>query len=460
MDKHELIEKVYAFIQQEALIKPRQTVAAAVSGGADSVCLLSVFLALKDRLDIRVRAVHVEHGLRPTSHRDQAFVEKLCREKNVPLDVFHVDAAAEAALRKRGLEETARELRYEAFFKVIEADVIALAHHQRDQAETLWLNLMRGSGLMGLSAMPPARDRIIRPLLILTPEEIRGYLQSEGQDWMEDETNQNPSFRRNFIRGEGFDWLKEHFNPNIVETLARTASLLQKDEALLDKLTEQEYPRLFRDHSLSIEGLLQEPEALRSRLLRKLIREEAGLTDVSWKHMEAIEDLLQAQSGLGVDLPGGSRAVRSFDRLLIDHGQRPEAFTEEYTLAPIPFHGRFDRFHIDVEISFVENVKNYTFSKNLYTKSFDYDTIKDTIILRTRRPGDFLSIGSGHKKLKDYMIEEGIPRHLRDSLPLLACGPHVLWVIGYRMSDAVKLTGQTKRVIEVRVLRQANKGET
>ena len=448
----ESVEKVLSFIEQEAMVRPSWNVLAAVSGGADSVCLLRLLLLLKDRLNIQVGAVHVNHGIRTMADRDEAFVRELCRSLEVPLTVYQVHVPEEAKRTGQGLEETARRLRYEAF-EACEADAIALAHHRRDQAETLIMNLVRGSGLKGMCGIPPVRGRFIRPLLPLSPEEIRAFLREIGQPWVEDETNADISYRRNFIRHEGLRYLEEHFNPAVEETLARTAALLQKDEAMLELLTEEHYEHCLSGSQLSVSRLLLEPEALRGRLLRRFLEQNAQLVNMAETHVNALEKLLYAQSGKSVDLPGNLTVTRSFDHLILEKKGQKEREYEVFPIENIPFHGRFDRFGIELEVSFVENVKNDSFSKNLYTKSFDYDTIKNTLILRTRRAGDYLSIGSGHKKLKEYMIETGIPRHERDSVPLLADGSHILWVIGGRMSDACKITGSTKRAIEVRIRR-------
>lgn len=442
-------KRVLRYIQEHDMVQPGDRVAVALSGGADSVCLLHIFTALAPVLKIRVSAVHVHHGLRDTADRDEQFVRELCRKLQTELTVFHVHVPEEARAHHTGIEETARRLRYEAL-ESLEVERLALAHHSQDQAETLLLNLLRGSGLRGLAGMPPVYGRRIRPLLEETPEAIRAYLRQHDSCWMEDETNQDPTYRRNRLRHEILPMLSREFNPRLVTALAKTTELLQEDEAVLTELTREVLVRCEDGGGLRVSELAREPAALQKRCLRLYLQQTMGLTDLSQSHMEAVMELFNRQSGRRTVLPGGFEVVREYDRLYV-RKRLPQRPLEEnvWEVPEPPCHVSIEIFSLKMDFSFVKNMEIDTFSENLCTKSFDYDTIKNTLKIRTRRPGDYLTMAGGHKKLKNFMIDAKIPAEERDKVLLLADGAHILWVMGYRMSDACKVRPDTKRILQV-----------
>lgn len=442
-------EQVRTMIHRYQMIRPGDRVALALSGGADSVCLFHVLLSLQKEFSFDLSAVHVHHGIRETADRDERFVKELCETCQVPLTVQHVNVSEEAKKAHAGLEETARKLRYQVL-EQLQADRIALAHHQADQAETVLLHLIRGSGLKGLGGMQPVQGRYIRPLLECDPKELRSWLSEHGYSWVEDETNTDTSYRRNYVRHIVLPRLKE-INPQAVQAISRSAALLRQDERALSDLTESLFQQAMSEKGLCISLVREQQEAVRSRLLRRFLEENASLIHVGQVHIQYMEELLEAPSGRGIDLPDGVRIVREYDHLRVEEREKT-AQTEAFEVPGIPWHGRIDRFDLKLDITFVENVKIEGISKNTYTKIFNYDTIINTLTVRTRRPGDYLTIGDGRKKLKDYMIDEKIPLHLRDQIPLLADGAHILWVIGYRMSDGCKIRQGSKRAIQVHAL--------
>lgn len=445
-----MLERVLKYIREHQMLKEGDTVAVALSGGADSVCLLYIMAALAPVLGIRVSAVHVHHGIRKSADRDEAFVVKLCEENHIPLRVVHVNVPQTAAKLNMGIEETARKLRYEALGKD-DAKYIALAHHSMDQAETVLLNLMRGSGLRGLAGMLPVHGRWLRPLLEETPETIRNWLCSREYVWVEDETNQDLDYRRNHVRHEMIPMLKTNYNPRLIQTLCATSSLLQEDEAALMEWTQAVYEKCKDEKGLCIRGLKQQPEAIRKRCFRRYLQETAGLQDISRVHIEAIDALMDQQSGHRVPLPRGWEIQKEYDHLYIASAQKEKTVKNPLEWRPeaVPGHVRIEPFERILKFDFVENMENNSFSEKGYTKCFDYDTIKGTLAVRTRRPGDYLTMAGGRKKLKEYFIDNKVPSSERDQVLLLADGSHILWVIGYRMSDACKIGPDTKRILQV-----------
>ena len=287
-------------LEKKLILPPKGArVLCAVSGGADSMCLLAL---LRETGDYDLAAAHFEHGIRgEESLRDCAFVEAFCRERDIPCFVGRADVPARAKEMGRGLEETARELRYAFLERTAEDegyDFIAAAHNADDNAETVLLNLVRGTGPTGLCGIPPRRGRIIRPLLLLPRTEIEAYLAESGTPHVEDSTNADERFSRNRIRRSVMPVLRE-LNPAFADAVARTGRLLRSDEAFLDSLAEDFIEKHFDGESLPAEALLSLHEAVASRVVRKLLPRSA-----EEKHVDAALALCRSTERAFLDLPG------------------------------------------------------------------------------------------------------------------------------------------------------------
>ena len=287
-------------LEKKLILPPKGArVLCAVSGGADSMCLLALLLQTGDHA---LAAAHFEHGIRgEESLRDCAFVESFCREKGVACFVGHADVPAYAAEKGLGLEEAARKLRYAFLEKTAEDegfDFIATAHNAEDNAETVLFNLVRGTGPAGLCGIPPQRGRIVRPLLGLTRAEIEEYLAANGVPHVEDSTNADESFSRNRIRRSVMPVLKE-LNPSFPEAAARLGKLLRRDEDCLDAKAEAFISSRFDGESLPAAELSALHEAISSRVIRKLLPRNA-----EEKHIEAVLALCRSTERRELDLPG------------------------------------------------------------------------------------------------------------------------------------------------------------
>ena len=428
---------------------------AAVSGGADSVCLL---LALS-KLGFPVHVVHVEHGIRgQESLEDCAFVRRLCEERQIPLRIVPVDAPARACREGMSLEEAARSLRWDALTQTAEQtgiQVIATAHHRMDQAETVLWNLIRGSSVQGLGGIRPVRREhgltVVRPLIDCEREQIEAYLRENRVSWCEDSTNADLSLTRNAIRQKVLPLLKE-LNPGAVRHIAAAASDLQDVEDWLRAGTEQAWDRVIlengngRETDLTADrgALMKCPGPLRGRILRRMMAQcLEGEKDISRTHIQALETLAAGRSGQELCLPDHLRAVSEEGVLRLT--RRKAEKTD--LVVPLPADGRY--FYPDtgtwVEAAYL-TWPGGEVPKKKYTKYLAYDTMAPCPVLRTRREGDYLIVNasSGKKKLKDYLIDEKVPRFQRDSLLLVAQGSHVLWVIGMRISEGAKVQALSK----------------
>ena len=287
------------------------TVLCAVSGGRDSVCLLHYLCSLARRHGFSVAAGHYNHHMRPTAQRDEDYVRSLCEQLDVPFYTDGCDVVAAARGAGLGVEEMGRRLRYEFLERLADrlgAQRIATAHHQADQAETVLLNLLRGTGPEGLGGIPPVRGRLIRPLLNTSREEIEAYLAEHGLGHVEDETNESLNFARNRLRHNVMPEL-EKIHPALRRSIARTAQIVSRENRYLDELAAGYLPDAGAEVSCAV--LQSAPEVLRPRMVRLLLeRLGTGKKDISAAHLEAVLALSEKGRGM-VSLPGAEAVCRS-----------------------------------------------------------------------------------------------------------------------------------------------------
>ena len=461
-----LEHRVRETMEQYHMLEPGDRVIAAVSGGADSVCLLALLCALREPLEIRIRALHVHHGLRgEEADRDADFVRSLCEGLHVPCHILKVDVRGLAAEKGMSEEEAGRFLRYEALEKEASdwesedrsgqdggsADSsfrpvkIAVAHHSGDQVETILHNLFRGSGLFGMKGIVYRRGRIIRPLLDVDRDCILKWLADHNLPYVQDSTNDTLHYTRNRIRNQLLPEIEQYVNRGAAGNILRLGRLAaQADEYLESQAAAwiKAHVRKNPGAYIPAEAFLQEPEILRSYVVMSLLKELGGASrDLGLVHVSQVMELAGRAVGKQVDLPYGLSAIREYEGIWMGRGD--PAAEEEWGDLPI----------VDMEV--FSRKKGMEFPKNVYTKWFDCDKIKGTPVVRTRRPGDFIVLSdNNHKALNRFMIDEKIPRQMRDKIPLLADGSHVMWIIGYRISEYYKIGPDTVRVL------QAEAGQT
>ncbi|MCD8142811.1 MAG: tRNA lysidine(34) synthetase TilS, partial [Clostridiales bacterium] len=317
-----MMEGFWKLCREESLLPPRGgKVLAAVSGGADSMCLISLLLEAGEQYGFTVEAAHFDHHIRPTSGDDRAFVEGWCQSHGVPLHVGGADIPALAAAEGRGLEETARRYRYAFLRETAErrgAQSIATAHNLEDNGETMLLHLLRGSGLNGLGGIAPQRGNLVRPLLTTSRKEIEAYNAAHGIPHVEDETNRDTAYTRNFLRQEVFPLLETRW-PNAAETLSRSAVSLRADNAYLEgeaaKLTAQA-EAIPGGCAIPVATLINAPLALSNRVLQQLAAQVSPEVVLTASQRSQVLQLCRSGRPSGfVPLPGGLTARRVYDRL-------------------------------------------------------------------------------------------------------------------------------------------------
>ena len=449
------MQKAWNAIRTWHMIQPQDRVLVGVSGGADSVCLLMVLLEFQKQMTFEIKVVHVEHGIRgEESLRDERYVRELCEKYQVEYECVSCDIPAMAKEKKLSTEEAGRNARYEAIDRIGEkwkADRIAVAHNQNDQAETILWNLARGSGLDGAAGIRPVRGKIIRPLLECSRTEIEAFLKKKNIQWCEDCTNGELDYTRNIIRNRLLPEMSEQLNAGVITHLAEFGTEMRRTEEFLDILVKEACQKMtvIKDGKaqIKIKYLEQEPELLQERILRKCLKEAGcGLKDLQREHIQSMKELVHMQSGKKIQLPCGWSAARVFDALIIQKEEESEILPELQLIIPGETKTEYGYFSTRI----ISN-ENQPIEQKKYTKWLDYDKITAGIMLRGRKPGDYLIVNrqGGRKKLKTYFMEEKIPADQRNKVWLLTCGEEVIWVVGHRISEAYKVKKDTKKILEI-----------
>ena len=459
-----MLKKVRDYMREHEMTAPGDAVIVALSGGADSVCLLTVLKQLATP-EFLLRAVHVHHGIRGAeADRDEAFAQKLCESLSVPLCVAYCHVPAYAAEHGLSEEEAGRILRYQVLEKEAgkwEQELpagsrvkIALAHHRDDNAETILHHLLRGSGLTGLAGIRPVQGRRSRPLLCVGREEIRAYLEAGHISWCEDSTNQSPDYTRNRIRSQVLPLLKTAVNEQAEEHILQAGQIIGQADAYLRQQAEEIWQEAVcgREEDLAaipLTAFARQPEILKTYLIRHMLDQlHPGWKDIGSRHFTAIAELAGKPVGSRLDLPGGLMARTGYETLEIVRKTEREVSVKTESGADGEIHGR--QTVPELHMTVFSRQKDQEIPKNQYTKWFDYDKIKGTLSVRTRRTGDYLILPSGGSKtIARYMIDEKIPKEKREQILLLAEGSHVLWVVGFRISEYYKIEEHTENILQV-----------
>jgi len=458
MTMRALLERVAATITSHRMLAPGQRVLVAYSGGADSTVLLHVLL----RLGYEVMACHVHHGLRGAeADADAAQAAAFAASLGVPYHERRVDAAAYAATHKLSIEAGAREVRYAALEEVAQelgADRIATGHTADDQAETVLLNLLRGAGPAGLSGMPPVRGKIIRPLLAITGAEAEAYARAEGISFRRDSSNADRRFTRNRVRHDLFPALAE-IQPDVIGALGRVASIMREENAFLSSLVDQLLATIVvrddRAARIALHDLQSVPAALQRRLLREVVAVIQGRTsDIEFERIEALVDLAaRGQTGAVIELPGGLRAERTYEEIVISVGapETPARPAGEWTL-PVPGTLALPEFGVTLR---TEESSDVGLSPDASVVVLDAADLAGTLTVRTWRDGDrFVPLGMTQAvKLQDFFVNAKVPRARRRRTLLVESAGEIVWVVGLRISERHKVTPETRRTIRLRVER-------
>lgn len=453
------LHKVKATISRYEMFKPGELVVVALSGGPDSVCLLHILHSLKEQLGISLVAAHYDHGLRPSEDASETrFVTSLAGSMAVPFET----EKARSLLRRRtaSVEEAARNARYHFLERVMKkhgAQKVALAHQLNDQAETVLMRLLRGSGSSGLGGIPPCRDRVIvRPLIEISRKEIEAYIKARNLSYVVDSSNLQTSFLRNRIRLELLPLL-EQYQPRLVERLAETADILRMEDEYLEKIVTawvngESGISPDGDLSIGLRSFMALPLPLRRRAVRQLIAKvKKNLRRLGSKHVRSVLALAEAEKPqASLDLPGKVCVQRTYDRLVFG-SSRPEGD------GPFAYVIRKPGIFPLKKIGRTLTLEETTVPKTLRGKAMrctayvDAEKLRYPLSIRNFRPGDrFVPLGmKGHKKIKDFFVDLKVPAEERHVTPIVFSRRTPVWICGYRMDDRFKVTPETKRVLKM-----------
>ena len=508
-----MIEDILKTIKANDMFAKGDKVIVAVSGGPDSISLLHLLHSLKEKLHISLAVAHVNHSLRgDESDKDEAYVKEFCARFSI--DYFVRKADIHKIEEEKGIscETAGREVRYEFFselLKEIKADKIALAHNANDQAETVLMRIMRGTGMEGLIGIKPVRDKIfVRPLINVKREEIEKYCLENNLEPRIDKSNMEKIYNRNKIRLELIPYIKVNFNEDIISTINRLSSTINKDNQYLEEIANKKFEKFCKkDHDKVIiyEKAFKEPEAIITRIIRIALRKVVGnLYNFEKSHIYDVISIQANSTSKMVTLPNHVVAINDYKdvQLFIKENYKNIVAKSEYVLKTNNiikngdctsnencilnddctsnddctlnyeektinirnegYNSNIQEKFINIEIKdynlkiegkLINGLENVVFKNKKLTECFDYDKICGDITIRRRREGDrFTPLGmSGSKKLKDFFIDLKISKDKRDNIPLICFGDDIAWVVGWRINEKYKINQQSKNILEIRV---------
>ena len=445
-----MMKKILDYMNKNRMFEQGDRVVLGVSGGADSICMLHLLNSLKEQLGITLYAVHVHHGIRgKEADRDADFVEKLCKQLNVPCQIFHLDIPSMAKEKKMSEEEAGRQARYQLFEKVAAetgADKIAVAHNLNDNSETVLFHLFRGSQIKGLTGIPAKRGKIVRPLLCLSRSEIEKYLSEHHIEYCTDSTNNETAYSRNKLRLEILPYIKDNINNRAEYNIVNAAESLTEVYGYIESQAATAYEEFVVDNVL-LNSAKELPLVVLKEVIRKWILNNTGkLKDITSTHVDMVEELLHNTVSKKIELPYSLILKKGYEGVEVE-GQTVKQENVKKTVFKNGEICQVDNFSLSVV---KEQIDKENIPDLLYTKWFDCDKINE-LTLRNRLSGDYIIVDNkgSKKKLKNYFIDTKIPKEERDSILLLADGSHIVWVVGYRISEFYKVTSDTTNIIKI-----------
>ena len=467
------VEKVLLDIKDKSLINKGDIIVVGFSGGPDSVCLLHVLKNIEEIMNIKLVAVHVNHMLRgQDSFEDEKYSKSFCEKLNIELKVKQIDLESIAKKKKLSIEEAGRDERYKIFEKVVKelnADKIAVAHNKNDQAETVLMNIIRGTGLSGLKGMDFKRGKIIRPLLNIDRLEIEEYCNKYNLEPRIDKSNLETIYTRNKIRLDLIPYISEHFNVDIISKLTKMSEIIKNENDFIEYYTDKLYNKVLirkRDGEvvLNIKTFNTYHKGAKGRILRKAIKEVIGfIKGIESVHIDDIIKLaLDGRVGAVIHLPHKIRVEKSYETLKVYQFKAfPQVNLYEIKLnVPGDTFIKDEKFILRADIidDIMDDINSDRYKNNQNTSTiqyFDYDKLVEGINIRKRESGDIIKPlnSNGTKKIKKYFIDEKIPIDIRNNIPLVAKGKEIVWIIGYVISDNYKVTLSTRKVLKLEYIK-------
>ncbi len=447
-----IIDIVRNNLIEYSMISDGDSVLVGLSGGADSVMLLTALYALKDENGFKLSAAHVNHGIRGESAKmDCAFCENLCEKLNIPFHKIFYDIPLISKELKTSEENAGRIKRYEYFnelSKTFGYNKIAVAHNMNDSVETVIMNMIRGSSLNGLCGIKPVNKNVVRPIYNISREEIEKYLSDHDINYRIDETNLLNDYNRNKIRNNVLKEMSQ-INPSVVKTIFSNLGNLRQDDEYISNRAKLLGCVKEENGDVIIDKNIYDSEdiSIKKRIIFDAYERITGsLNNLESKHIDILTGNLS--SGKKYDMPSGLTVYVSFDKIIFSKDNKKPIFLKQ-TVIPDCVIKIFDR---NIKFSFSEN-PDFRLDNTL---NVDFEKIKGNLILRSRIEGDrFIPFGmNGSKKLKQFLCELKIPSHKRDEIPILCDDEGIVGVIPYRIADRCKITHDTRKVLKIQILKE------
>ncbi|WP_250675370.1 tRNA lysidine(34) synthetase TilS [Paraclostridium ghonii] len=456
-----IVDRVRSTINKYNLLQKGDKIVLGLSGGPDSVCLLHVLKQIEEEYDISIYAAHLNHQIRGIeAQKDVMYISSLCDNLGIKFFVKSINVPEYCKKHGLSIEEGARKLRYEMFYEIkqkTKSNKIAIGHNLNDQAETILMRMMRGTGLQGLKGIEYKRDdTIIRPILDIERSSIEAYCEENNLNPRIDSTNLENIYTRNKIRLDLIPYMQENFNTNVIESICRMGNNLKLDSDYIEQEGNKKFEEVSKlNDNESVEIILDKyidlHKAIKSRIIRNAIKYILGDTNfVDQKH---IEDVLNLENIDKINkklvLPRGLFVYRNDDSILVT--------TEEITYEEVNFKYKVPKdgiikiketgVFIETKTMSIERFKSMRADKS--SKGFDLDKFKGGIIARNRESGDKIKLAGGSKKLKNLFIDLKIPREERSKIPVLVDNDEVVCVGDYKINENYKIDANTKEVLKI-----------
>jgi tRNA(Ile)-lysidine synthase len=482
-----MLKKVKEIIEKHNMLNMEDRIVVAVSGGPDSVALLKMLTLISAEYRLSLIAAHLNHGLRgEESDAEEAFVGRLSKSMGIACETEYIDIAGLIKRKSGSVEDICRNERYKFLEKTRKnhkASKIALGHTLNDQAETVVMKFLRGSGMRGLRGILPVRDEIcIRPLIAVGRDEILTFLRKEGLKYVVDSSNIEDFYLRNRIRNRLIPILKENYNPRLEENLGHMADIIRSEDDYIGSAVENVLTnwRINSNKSsilIKIPELVKLHEALQRRVIKRLLEDcsrsdkppnppfsEGGMggslsNPIGYLHVKSVMDMIACgRPNAALNLPSGLKVRREYDQLQILKKQKrgqasaPVGENGEFCYAAeIPGRVEIKELGIKVDFDLVDKTPALNFDA-AHSAFMDYEKISFPLAIRNIRPGDRIQpFGmKGTKKINAFFIDQKMPENRRKKIPLLVDRKSVLWIMGIRLCERVRITDKTRKILRVR----------
>ncbi len=462
-----LLEKVERTIERYHLLKKGDRLIVGVSAGVDSMVLLHILNSLRQSFDLSLIVAHLDHGLRPReSEKEAELVQNESKRLGLSFEYGQFNVKDLQKIKKLSLQDAARRIRFHFFNHLLHqygAHKIALGHHADDQVETVLLRLLRGSGLRGLKGMLPIREgRVIRPLIEVWRAEIESYAKEKGIPSLQDSSNFKSNYLRNRLRLNLIPFIEQEVQPHFKKRVMKASMILREENDYLERMTEDVYQQLVHEEKGALLFKCSEfqsiHQAIQWRLLQKIFQrvspeqrmeEEGEGVDIR----QIYKRLVQPSPSFLLELPFGICLEKRYDMISLERREvKPvPPFEIELHLTGPTFIKEIEKQVVMNEILRKDQPED--FDRSPFIAELDYHCLQFPVKIRNFRPGDrFQPLGiKGTQKLKEFFIDHKIPRVARPQIPLLISGEKIAWVVGYRISEGVKITEKTQRILKVEV---------